>query len=238
VTWINPAGGNWDTPSNWNTGALPGAGDDVIIPVLNNGASVTHSQNVTDTIKSLTASSTLALSGGTLDLSGAIPGTTGSMSDTSSITLAGGTLANATVATGTDITATDNSTLTGVTLAGQLTVISHNFDPGSVTVTVNQGLTLSNGTVLLNGVATGNGQAETAILLLAGTGTQTLGGTGQVVFAGTHHSSPDQLGLLESSAGPLTVGSGISVVDTTAGGTLGNAAEALTVRPGPASRWP
>jgi hypothetical protein len=23
VTWVNPAGGDWDTPSDWSTGQLP-----------------------------------------------------------------------------------------------------------------------------------------------------------------------------------------------------------------------
>ena len=40
-----------------------------------------------------------------------------------------------------------------------------------------------------------------AALVLAGTGTQTLGGTGQVVFAGM------QVDRLYSNAGPLTLGS-------------------------------
>jgi hypothetical protein len=31
VTWINPAGGDWDTAANWSTGALPTAADDVQI---------------------------------------------------------------------------------------------------------------------------------------------------------------------------------------------------------------
>ncbi len=31
VYWINPAGGNWDTPGNWSTGAVPGLIDDVFI---------------------------------------------------------------------------------------------------------------------------------------------------------------------------------------------------------------
>ena len=27
VTWINPNSGDWDTPSNWSTGALPAPSD-------------------------------------------------------------------------------------------------------------------------------------------------------------------------------------------------------------------
>ena len=33
VGWINPAGGNWNSPNNWSTGTVPGLNDDVKIPV-------------------------------------------------------------------------------------------------------------------------------------------------------------------------------------------------------------
>jgi len=33
VTWVNPNGGDWDTPSNWSDDAVPGAGDDVSITI-------------------------------------------------------------------------------------------------------------------------------------------------------------------------------------------------------------
>lgn len=29
VSWVNPAGGSWQTPGNWNTGAVPGPADEV-----------------------------------------------------------------------------------------------------------------------------------------------------------------------------------------------------------------
>ena len=33
VTWINPAGGNWNVAANWDTGAVPGIDDDAVIDV-------------------------------------------------------------------------------------------------------------------------------------------------------------------------------------------------------------
>jgi hypothetical protein len=66
VTWINPGGADWDVGSNWSTGTTPGAGDDVIVNQPGNIV-VTHTQNVTDTIHSLTTSDTLTLSAGALD---------------------------------------------------------------------------------------------------------------------------------------------------------------------------
>lgn len=45
VQWLNPAGGGWDTGSNWSTGSLPGGGDNVTID-LSPGITVTHALNV------------------------------------------------------------------------------------------------------------------------------------------------------------------------------------------------
>src|SRR5271157_2474038 len=90
VSWINASGGDWDTPGNWSSHAVPGASDDVVINSLNAGAAVTHSQNTTDTVNSITAAAPITLSGGTLSVAGAF-------SDSSAVSLSGGTLANATV---------------------------------------------------------------------------------------------------------------------------------------------
>jgi hypothetical protein len=54
LTWINPAGGDWNTPGNWNGGTVPGPTDDVSI----NSASVTLSTNVA--VHNLTLNGTLA----------------------------------------------------------------------------------------------------------------------------------------------------------------------------------
>jgi hypothetical protein len=52
VFWINPAGGDWSVASNWNTGTLPGANDDVVIGSPISGATITHGTGA-DTIHSL-----------------------------------------------------------------------------------------------------------------------------------------------------------------------------------------
>src|SRR5262249_25117935 len=137
--------------------------------------------------------------------------------------LMGGTVASA---AGTQLTATGDSTLTGVTLAGTLTINA------GVTVTVNQGLTLQNGTVQLNGFSNGL-LSRSATLLLAGAGPQTLGGTGQVLLAGDFGIGPAPAVnvLTVGNAGALTLDTGVSVVNTGNGdgGTLGNASAPLTV---------
>jgi hypothetical protein len=66
VSWTALAGGDWGVGSNWSTGSVPGAGDDVVINQPGN-ITVTHAQNVLDTIHSLTLGDTLVLSAGTLN---------------------------------------------------------------------------------------------------------------------------------------------------------------------------
>jgi len=128
VTWINPNGGDWDTASNWSTGALPGPNDDVVINALHAGASITHANNTTDTVNSITAAAPITLSSGTLSL-GTLS-VAGAFSDSSNVTLSGGTLANATVQAGTILQG--YGALSGVTLAGTL-----DDNGGSVTIVPN-----------------------------------------------------------------------------------------------------
>src|SRR5947209_3088691 len=69
TNWINPAGGAWETASNWSTGALPGPADDVVISGLSAGATISHGSDNTSIHKLTTALSNpavLAVSGGTL----------------------------------------------------------------------------------------------------------------------------------------------------------------------------
>ncbi len=69
VAWTGDAGtDDWDTPGNWSTNSLPGAGDDVTIGA---GATVVHSDNDSDSINSLTSSGSLSITGGTLAIAAA-----------------------------------------------------------------------------------------------------------------------------------------------------------------------
>ena len=104
VTWTGGGGdNNWDTAANWSTDSVPGSGDDVTINIA---ANVVHSDNVTDSINSLTSTEPLTISGGTLSIAAA-----STIDNTLSIT--GGTL------TGTgDLTVSGLVTLTSGTLSG------------------------------------------------------------------------------------------------------------------------
>lgn len=145
-TWNNLAGGDWDTVSNWSVGGatattLPGASDDVVINNLNAGATVTHTQGSVDSVASVTATAPITLSNGYLEVSG-------SFSDSNTVTFPGGTISNVTAAAGTQLSLGGGPSLimTAVTLSGMLALNSKD-SPG---VTINQGLTLDNGTVQFN----------------------------------------------------------------------------------------
>src|SRR5436309_3353243 len=67
VSWINPAGGDWDTPGNWSGGQVPGANDDVVINYGMNDFTVTHSGG-SDAINRLTSEASFAITGGTFSI--------------------------------------------------------------------------------------------------------------------------------------------------------------------------
>src|SRR5207249_4837203 len=61
--WINPNGGDWSDPTNWQNGQVPGASDEVLI---NEGdVLITHVQG-NDEIESLFSNDPFTLSGGAL----------------------------------------------------------------------------------------------------------------------------------------------------------------------------
>ena len=175
IVWGNSSGGDWDTAANWQGGVKPGPADDAVINIAVTNP-ITHSQNITDAINSLsvTAKAPVNLGNGTLQIAG-------TLASNGSFTIAGGTLRNATVPAGTTITAVNSSnTLSGVTLDGTL-------DMGSVfapKMTVTSGLTL-NGTILLGGA---NGSDVGA---LTAQGTQTWSGTGSILFGGSDTTDLD-----------------------------------------------
>ena len=104
VTWTGGAGdNNWDTPGNWSTDSVPGSADDVTINIA---ANVVHSNDVTDSINSLTSKEPLTLSGGTLSIAAA------STID-STLAITGGTLTGAG-----NLTVSGLVTFTGGTISG------------------------------------------------------------------------------------------------------------------------
>ncbi|MBI4002597.1 MAG: LEPR-XLL domain-containing protein [Nitrospira defluvii] len=164
VCWINPAGGDWNVASNWSTGRVPTATDDV--DIHQPGAyTITHSSG-TSIIKSLTSEYPIILTGGTLEVAEPVE-MNGAL-----LTLMGGTLKNATV-NGTGVGGVviqvdePGGTLDGVTLQGPSSVmvsplaqliiergLTINGDFGSGT----RGVLLVFGNILVNG-SSGSTQA-------------------------------------------------------------------------------
>jgi len=109
VTWINPAGGDWDNPNNWidenGVNRLPNANDLVFINY--SYITVTHSSAQTDSVYSLTSDASLNITGGgSLDVAAAST-VTGNLS-----------VSNATLGGSGAIAAAGGSTLSNATLDG------------------------------------------------------------------------------------------------------------------------
>jgi hypothetical protein len=110
VTWTNPAGGAWETASNWSDGTvhrLPGPADDVVISTLNSGAVVTLSSNTW--IHKLTDSATQ----GSLTDSGVSLTLTTASSISNALNFTGGTITGPG-----DLTVTGPFTWGGGTMSG------------------------------------------------------------------------------------------------------------------------
>ena len=92
VRWTNPAGGDWADATNWNTGAVPGPDDDVVIDVPGN-VTITHATG-DDSVHSLMSRDPLDISGGSLALAdastfGALNLSGGTLTGTAEITVNG-----------------------------------------------------------------------------------------------------------------------------------------------------
>ena len=223
VSLINAAGGDWDTGSNWNTGSVPGASDDVTIN-LSPGITVTHSQNDADALNTLTLASadTLSISNGSLSIESAstIDGP---------LNLTGGTLEGAGTVTVTGTLNWDGGTMagTGQTIAtGAVSISNGILDTRSFTndgtATLSGTLSFYNGAGFNNG-GTVNAQAGTYLDVgdsSAPTFTNIKGGSfnGE---AGAGNTVTDS-GVAFTSAGTVTVSRGTLALDDPGGTDSGS----------------
>ena len=197
VSWTNPNGGDWDTASNWSGDAVPNSTDDVTISIAVSGP-ITHDSSASDSVASLMSSDPITLAGGILSI-----GSTAALS--APLTLSGGTISGGTIdlTNGATVVGTSSGgTLSAITLNGNLDLTATSSD-----VSITNGLTL-NGTATLS-----NGSGTYAALLFSGT--QTLGGSGSVLFNnGTvlaNDNYPYTGMFLTSSNTSLTIGPNITV---------------------------
>ncbi len=196
VSWVNPSGGDWDTPSNWSTDAVPGAGDDVTISIAVSGP-ITHDASTADSVNSLISTDPITLGAGSLAI-----GITAQLS--ASLTLAGGTIDGGTIelSGGAALIATNQGgTLAGVTLGGTLDMTGY-----YATLDVIGGLTLDNGTIDIGDPVAADNLWGTLIFQ----GAQTLAGSGSIVFGG---SGNNQIYTETSGgdSGTLTIGPNIAI---------------------------
>ncbi len=225
VRWINSAGGDWNVASNWSTGVVPTATDDVVVDLAGT-YTITHSTGTTQ-IKSLKSEHQINLTGGTLEVAETVE------MNGAILTLMGGTLKNATVngtgVSGVVIQVVGDSTLHGVVLEGPIamTVAS------SALLTIERGLTL-------NGDISSGTQAVVTIygsMVMTGptTEVQTINGTGGWIYlygvgsrvsgtSGIHLEIGANIGIFSGSSGIIgsqdSTVTGLGYIQTTANGSL------------------
>ncbi|HKI32602.1 MAG TPA: hypothetical protein VKA46_12095, partial [Gemmataceae bacterium] len=102
VSWAVGQSGYWDVGSNWSTGQVPGASDDVIINRSVANLTITYRQG-NDSIHSLQSNEVLDVSGGSLNIAAASAVSTVAISNAAQVTAAATTWSDVTV---------DNATLT------------------------------------------------------------------------------------------------------------------------------
>src|SRR4051812_45603255 len=93
VQWVGAQDGDWNTPENWDGGAVPGPDDDVEINVA--GITVTHTDGTEDAVHSLTSQANLVMANGALTgsktatVSGALDLTAGTLGGAGDWTVTG-----------------------------------------------------------------------------------------------------------------------------------------------------
>ncbi len=194
VNWTGAGGDNsWSDANNWSTNTTPSASDDVTIDAA--GSPTITLASGEQSIHSLVSADPISLQGGLLSVQ-----TTAALA--SGLSISGGILQGGTVTTsvGSNLSVVGSGTLDGVTLDTNLSV------PSTTTLTVLDGLTL-------NGTLTETRSDFYNSTYVNFSGTQTLSGTGSVVFvqsgprvyyAPTNYFQP-------TNGGTLTIGAGITI---------------------------
>jgi len=132
ISWKSGSNGNWNAASDWSSGTVPGAGDDVTI-----GASGTYTVTISDT----EAAHSL-----TIDDAGATVNDTGTLTITSTLTVSagtfelssGGTISGGTLSASGGTFAFDGGTLNGVVYDGTM-----DLSPSNSSVVIANGLTVT-----------------------------------------------------------------------------------------------
>jgi hypothetical protein len=168
VHWIRPTSGTWATAANWDSNAVPGAGDDVVIDVPGN-ITITHDTG-TDTIQSLVSRQNLIVSDtSALTITGSFTQSSSrnlNVRDTAQLTVNG-----AATATGADLTAGGGA----ITLSGTTTITGGNLTAPGGTITLAGAATIAGtnllaqngGTISLPGATAYNGSGSLSLTVRA-----------------------------------------------------------------------
>jgi hypothetical protein len=203
VSWTNPAGGDWNTATNWSTGVVPNFTQDAMIAIPVSNPIVIDSANAVNSLTDSTAS--LELTGGSLSLAA-----TSSVGE------------NVTISSGAVLTSAGNLTVGG-TLNQSSGVLT-----GAGTVTVNGLLTWTGGamsgpgtTVAAGGLQLGlDGKSSTESL-----DARTLQNAGSATWTSTDILTQNAHSLFQNLAhATLTVQSGATLTGT---GTLDNQGQGM-----------
>lgn len=177
VHWINPAGGDWRDPANWDSGVLPTEEQDVIIDLPQVGE-VLIDAGIHE-IRSLVSNASLTITGGTLQVAGTVR-------VNNDFTINGGTLKRATVLAGTGeqgiVFGNQWSTLDGVTTSANLDLRRN----AGARVRIVGGLTLDHASVFVGNIDSTTG-------LVRFDKTQSLSGVGEFIFGQVQNFSGQNL---------------------------------------------
>jgi hypothetical protein len=195
VLWAVDAPGSWTDPANWSSNpALPSSTSDVTLDRPTGDYLVTLDSGNQSIHSLLMSEPVLVTAGSTLNVSATL-GVVNTLT-VSSATLKGATLSTA----GAGQVVVTAATFDSVTLASNLAV-------SNTYLSVRNGLTLADSTITLTGT--------TATAALTPIGTQTVGGTGAIVYDGTYNPTANVAGN-----STLTLAPGITVRTGTAGGGI------------------
>jgi hypothetical protein len=158
------AGKDFNHPSNWDSGKIPGVNDDAVI-----NAPCNLSGNNSDSVHSITVNKPFIVSGASLNVDG------GNITAKSKVTLAGGTISNAALITGAggSFVINGSPTFDNVTLGTNLTV------PGGSELNLKDVFNLNGHNLTL-----AHDDDNAALNGISGNHGANIAGPGQIIFAG------------------------------------------------------
>jgi len=223
VIWTSSTSGNWTTAADWSGGAVPGAGDDVLINVpnvtvtVNSGSLAVNSITTTSSILSVAAGAQLAIAnggvfGGNYQQSGGTVSFGGQVNFNDAFTESGGSLS---IASGADFAGTDLIT-GGIVTSSIFATFTGAYQQNAGTLLLDyRGGSFAGTATLAGGVIADQGQSFTS----GGGFTQTGGTLSLSGFGGTFNGNLDQAGgVISLQSGQLDLAGAVTTLSGTVAG--------------------